>query len=233
MEGTRLVQIPAASLPVTDTGGDYSVLDDDGDLLVAGDFYGSSRDGWSVPDGRFSAYLARWSPSLAVGPRQPLTDLPVLCREGSGVQLGLENAQCLVRGEGTISFAWMHNGRAVSDGPGGASPGGGFVSGSDQCTLNIAGARPSDAGVYERLVTDLCGQSVSVPMRVYVFPLCEPDYTRDGNADADDIAALIDDIAAGLQRHWPSDPDINGDRSADQDDVRALIGLVSGDNCGD
>jgi hypothetical protein len=57
---------------------------------------------------------------------------------------------------------------------------------------------------------------------------CNADVNSDGNADQDDVAAVIDCVAgAGNLRCC----DINGDGNSDQDDVAEIIDRVSGAGC--
>jgi hypothetical protein len=60
---------------------------------------------------------------------------------------------------------------------------------------------------------------------------CLGDYNADGNVDQDDVAALVQDIAAGTQSFPPNTPDINADGNADQDDVMFLINLIASTGC--
>jgi hypothetical protein len=60
---------------------------------------------------------------------------------------------------------------------------------------------------------------------------CNADYNQDGNTDQDDVAALIQDIAAGTQSFPPNSPDVNSDGNADQDDVAYLIQLIASTGC--
>jgi hypothetical protein len=59
---------------------------------------------------------------------------------------------------------------------------------------------------------------------------CDPDVNRDGNADQDDVAYLVEAIGGGANPHGV-DPDFNRDGNADQDDVAALINAVAGGPC--
>jgi YVTN family beta-propeller protein len=61
-------------------------------------------------------------------------------------------------------------------------------------------------------------------------PSCDPDINRDGNADQDDVAYLINVIGGGPDP-LGIDPDFNRDGNADQDDVAALINVVAGGTC--
>lgn len=57
---------------------------------------------------------------------------------------------------------------------------------------------------------------------------CTGDVNGDGNADQDDITAVIDCVAgAGSLRCC----DVNGDGNTDQDDIAEVINRVSGGGC--
>jgi len=72
------------------------------------------------------------------------------------------------------------------------------------------------------------GASVGLTGRT-TLPDCGPiDYNRDGSADQNDVADLIDGIASGAPIY---DPDLNGDGNADQDDVAMLINRIAGGGC--
>jgi hypothetical protein len=59
--------------------------------------------------------------------------------------------------------------------------------------------------------------------------LCDPDFTRDGNADQEDIAYLQNIIGGGYNPTGRN-PDFNGDGNADQDDL-AADGVDEGGGC--
>lgn len=75
-------------------------------------------------------------------------------------------------GFANVSYRWMRNGVNIANGPGGASPGGGTVSGavgtlasptaSSVATLAISSLEASDAGEYACVFTNPCGSSISV-----------------------------------------------------------------------
>jgi len=60
---------------------------------------------------------------------------------------------------------------------------------------------------------------------------CRTDYNQDGNADQDDLVALIQDIAAGTTSYPPNSPDVNDDGNVDQNDVAELIDLLASGGC--
>ncbi len=101
------------------------------------------------------------------------------------------------RAEG-LNFKWRRNGVSLDDGPGGASPGGGVVSGasgllrgSRDLTLTIAHARPSDAGSYDLLVFNSCGSAASGTAEVDVIPICPADFDGSGTLDQLDVDLFL------------------------------------------
>jgi hypothetical protein len=97
--------------------------------------------------------------------------------------------------EGTLSYAWHHNGVPISDGPGGISILGGIVSGAATPTLTVSALNASDRGVFTCIVSNGCASVASQPAVVEVTPRCDPDFNGDGNVDQDDVTSLIGVIA--------------------------------------
>ncbi len=105
----------------------------------------------------------------------------------------LDHAQTLTltaapsNGYANVSVQWRRNGVPISDGPGGASHGGGTVSGASgplpsptdnsAVTLTITNIQPSDAGEYTAVFTNACGSVTSTAATVTVggsTPPCNP-----------------------------------------------------------
>lgn len=68
------------------------------------------------------------------------------------------------------------------------------------------------------------GVADAVPAR------CDPDYNRDGVADQDDVAFLVNVIAGG-DNPTGRDPDFDRNGVADQDDYGALVDVIAGGAC--
>ncbi|MCA3005630.1 MAG: hypothetical protein LW650_12435 [Planctomycetaceae bacterium] len=115
---------------------------------------------------------------------------------------------------GPVTFQWRRNGVNIADGPGGASPGGGSVSGATGslsaanlgATLTISGVQPSDAGEYTVVFTNACGSVTSAPATLFITPApCSlADVASvggvappDGLLTGDDFNAFIAAFAAG------------------------------------
>jgi hypothetical protein len=124
--------------------------------------------------------------------------------------------------DGPVNFQWKRNGANVSDGPGGASPGGGTVSGavgtltasSTLTTLAITGAQWSDTGSYSVTFTNACGTIESVAAAVSFG--CPADLDGSGVVDGADLGLLLNAWGAGTT-------DITGDGFVDGADLGRLL----------
>jgi hypothetical protein len=159
--------------------------------LVAGGYFLTAGD-------NISAYWARWTedpaPWVALQP-QPQT----ACSKFT-----LTITATPANGYSSVSYQWQRNGVDIADGPGGASPGGGTVSGASgmlpsptsgtPATLKITGPRPSDSGDYTVLFTNPCGSVTSAPATITV---CTADYNCDGFVDGIDYDQFYNDFEAG------------------------------------
>lgn len=164
----------------------YAIVPSDhGEIFVGGDF--------GFAGGLPSYGFARWSetgiPWVAKSPETAVAEV------GETVRLSAVPASAY---EG-VSVRWLRDGAPVVDGPGGASVGGGVVSGATTilesptdggvATLTIAGARPSDSGEYAAVVLNECGETVSTAATVRIF--CRADFDRDGFVCAFDYDAFV------------------------------------------
>jgi hypothetical protein len=98
-------------------------------------------------------------------------------RAGSPFSL---TAQPLIDGFGA-TYQWRHDGVPLMNGNG--------VSGATSLSLNIAGMRAADAGIYDLLVTASCGSTPSAAAIVTVS--CDADFDGDGVVGVGDIFAYI------------------------------------------
>lgn len=170
--------------------------------------------------------FARWSDAPTAWVAQQPVSRPV--NKG----LSLTVAAAAASGFTGVSYQWKHNGANVSNGPGGASPGGGTVSGASgpiagtsngsPVTLTIAGVQASDAGEYTIVfTTSTCGTSESTPATITVNT-CPSDLNGDGfvdDADFNLFVAAYDRLlctASGMPPWCPSD--FNGDNLVDDAD---------------
>jgi hypothetical protein len=183
--------------------------------LVAGGFF-------TTAGGVLSGYWAHWTDtgipwsaedpaSQSAGPGSTLT-LSASC--AAGFDFG-----------GAVTFQWRRNGGNVANGPGGASEGGGTVSGASgsltaanpSTTLTITGPRPSDAGQYTVLFTNSCGTGISLPATVTVSSGCPADLNDDAVVDGIDLGMLLG--AWGTPVY-----DLDGDGVVDGVDLGILLG---------
>ena len=192
------------------------------ELIAIGEF--------TMADGSPSAYFARWTddpkPWLAVQPQSK----PV----NQGLTLSLRAAAA--SGYVNVSYQWKRNGEAVQNGPGGASIGGGIVSGAagalpspsdgTDVVLRIEGVQASDAGEYTVEFSNACNTTTSWAAAVSVNT-CPGDLNADGFVDDTDFnlfaaaydTLLCDDAAmpAGCLSDW------NGDGFVDDRDFQLFV----------
>lgn len=185
---------------------------------------------FTTAGGSLSAYFARWTddpkPWLAVQPRSK----PV----NQGLTLSLRAAAA--SGYVNVSYQWKRNGEAVQNGPGGASSGGGTVSGAagalpspsdgSDIVLHIEGVQASDAGAYTVQFSNACNTTTSWPAAVSVNT-CVGDLNADGLVDDTDFnlfsaaydTLLCEDPAmpAGCLADW------NGDGFVDDRDFQSFV----------
>ncbi len=123
-----------------------------------------------------------------------------------------------------VRVQWFRNGRPVVNGPGGASIGGGAVSGATvgpladsttptTVTLKIANPRPSDSGDYTVSFLNACGAVFSQSARISITP-CTADFNTSGTLTPLDI---FDYITA----YFTATPtaDINADATLSVQDI--------------
>jgi hypothetical protein len=155
-----------------------------GEMAVGGNF--------TTAGGMASAYFARWTdtnvPWVAVQPE------PQTIEADETITLSATPADKYAN----VMVQWRRNGAPVVDGSGGASSGGGTVSGASgalasptngsAALLVIENAQASDSGEYTAVFSNACGENSSVTATVIVSGGCLADYN--GEADAGDILDL-------------------------------------------
>lgn len=151
-------------------------------VLPNGDLVAGGESIWEEGSQTYGVNWARWSntgvPTVArkpvgqsVDPGQSVT-LSAVCASGYDF-------------DGPVAFQWHRDGVPIRDGPGGASPGGGTVSGATGnlsstslgTTLTIDHTQPTDAGKYTVVFTNSCGSVESQPVKVCYNRLpngCDP-----------------------------------------------------------
>ena len=187
---------------------------DGGELAVGGSLFSVG--------GHISAYIARHS----------FTNIPAIAIQPSPQSVEAGNVITLTaaptNGYGSVSLQWLRNGVPIMDGPGGASPGGGIVSGAHAtldsptkrtlAALTIVNSMPSDSGYYTVVFSNPCGSTTSIPADVLVVPPCPADFNRDGGIDGADIAAFFDAWETG-----DLSADVNLDHMLDNSDIDAFF----------
>ena len=139
-----------------------------------------------------------------------------------------------VQGQASITAQWFLNGQPISDGEGGASPGGGTVSATvgssadgTAATLTIANAQPGDSGDFTVVFTNACGSVTSIAATLTVnAPPCLADYNQDGGVDGADVDAFFVDWVTGDSR-----ADVNQDGGVDGSDVDAFFEIWTKGGC--
>lgn len=163
----------------------------DDDRIVGGDFTNAG--------GFTSRALARYSSGAPTISAQPT---PQTLDPGQALLLSASAGD----GYGSVAVQWLHDGSPITDGPGGASAGGGFVSGAHStlaspthasaAVLTIGNTQPSDSGLYSALFSNACGTVASVPVSFNVSSPCRTDYNVDGSVNPDDIGDYVTDYFA-------------------------------------
>ncbi|MCW5757723.1 MAG: hypothetical protein KIT54_10845 [Phycisphaeraceae bacterium] len=159
-----------------------------------------------IMGGRFSAVGTQASGNFA---RWTETGIPWVARQPQAVSVRVGEDVALsavpATGYANIAFQWQRDGQDIGNGPGGASPSGGEVSGAagmfesptagGTAQLLVRDAQIGDSGLYAMVLTGPCGQSQTVPVRVIVC--CRADLDCDGSTDVFDFLAFQNLFAAG------------------------------------
>jgi len=188
----------------------HKVLEFNGELIVGGRF--------TTCEGKASSQWARWTdtgvPWIA---RQPQG---AAFESGETVQLSVTPASGYDF-NGPLVYQWKRNRIVVSDGPGGASAGGGVVSGASTRELTIVGASASDKGTYRCTVSNSCGSVVSEPAMVGTG--CPGDLNGDGGVNSADLSVVLSSY--GLSVLPGSGGDVNADGVVDGKDLMVILSL--------
>jgi len=174
--------------------------------------------GWFMQTGGGpAAHLARWSgtgaPWIA---RQPEA---VGALEGETAALTVAAAS----GYAGLAYQWRRDGVPITDGPAGASAGGGDVSGATFAALSIAGVRASDAGAYDCVVTGPCGMATSAAAVLTVSGSCAADLNGDGIVDFADYLEFLN-----LYEALDPRADFTGDGIVDFADYLEFLNFYDG-----
>lgn len=111
-------------------------------------------------------------------------------------------------GPGTVTYQWRHDGVPIEDS--------GYVYGSQLAMMRFHHPVLKDAGVYDCVVTNACGSTVSEPAVLTV--VCPTDLNQDGHADWSDMLLFLDYYEAQDPRG-----DLDGDGWVGIDDYWSLL----------
>ncbi len=164
-----------------------------GDLVVAGRFLTAGQV--------VAPYIARWATPVP----PTITDQPQTRSISTGDTLVLTAS--LASGSASVSIQWQRNGINITNGPGGASPGGGTVVGAagsmgsitngTPASLYISNFQPSDAGSYTATFSNTCGSVTSLPATITIAPPpCPADFNADTVLDFFDYLDFVSAFAA-------------------------------------
>lgn len=188
-----------------------------GDLIVGG---------WLHPGGIVARRFVGGAPAVAISP------ISGVAFEGETFTL----TAAPINGMRNVSVRWRRNGSDVVDGPGGAASGGGLVSGASGflpsptrasiATLTIQGVAPVDAGQYQAVFTNACGDAATSEATVAIILTCAADFNQDGGVDGLDLQAFF----AAWEGADPS-ADVNRDGGVDGPDVESFILVWEAGGC--
>jgi hypothetical protein len=121
---------------------------------------------------------------------------------------------CQAEGSVPLGYQWRKDGMPLSNGT--------THSGTTQKVLTIHDLEQKSEGVYDVVVANLTGLTLSVPANVGIQQQCAPDVTPNGGngvVDIDDLLTIINNW--GLGSGNPAD--VTGDGSVNIDDLLAVI----------
>lgn len=184
--------------------------------LIDGDFGPACFDHHPAGWGAFLVPGAEslWLALSAAAPTKPLfLEQPAVthgCLDGSAV---IE----AVASPGDVTMRWHFNGAPLSNGPDAFS---GVISGADDATLVISGAKAAHTGMYTLVVANDCGEIISepAPLTLCACRDCPADFNSDGGIDGEDIDAFYMTWEAG-----DCEADVNRDGGVDGEDVRVFF----------
>lgn len=111
-------------------------------------------------------------------------------------------------GPGFLSYQWRRNGKPLV--------GEQYIWGADRAELRLDRLRVADAGVFDCVVSNACGSTISEPAEVIV--LCPGDLNGDGQSDWPDVMLFLDLFEAGDPR-----ADIDGNGYVNTHDFTVLL----------
>ena len=141
-----------------------------------------------------------------------------------------------INGMRNVSVRWRRDGSDVVDGRGGAAPGGGLVSGASgslasptrasMATLTIQGVAPVDAGQYQAVFTNACGDATTSEATVAIILTCAADFNQDGGVDFLDVQSFFT-----VWEQGDSSADVDRDGGVDGPDIESFIRVWEAGGC--
>lgn len=193
-------------------GNAYSLSEFRGELIAAGGIAGAG--------GMNAVTFARWSdtgvPPIISHPADTTADVSGSATFSVSLSPGYDLA-------GDLRYQWRRHSVEIADGPGGASPGGGEVSGATSSMLTLTNAQPADAGAYDCVITNDCGEAVSATATLTVLNgACPWDVNLDGTVGLMDLGAVLG-AWGSTSPPAPGALDLDGSGVIDLGDVAALM----------
>lgn len=221
--GTNFATLGQGITGTSSTGRRVNCLDVyNGELIAGGNF--------DTAGGVASPYFARWTDN----PKPWVAVSPVSQPANEGLTLTLSAAAA--SGYANVTYKWQRNGVDVANGSGGASAGGGTVSGASgtltspsdgsSVLLTINGIQASDAGAYTIVFSNGCNDATSAAAAVSVNT-CPGDLNTDGVIDDADFTIFVGAYNV-LVCEDPAMPvgcpaDLNGDGLVEDLDFQVFI----------
>lgn len=122
-------------------------------------------------------------------------------------------------GSEPLSYQWRRDGDALVNGV--------EISGAQTSMLTISNVESADAGDYDCLITDACGESISAPAELAVFPTGSGDPSGDMLVNGLDVQGMTDALLSGGPASGSYCAcDLTGDGVADESDVEPFVTLL-------
>lgn len=160
-----------------------------------------------INNGTGGVYLDTW----ATRPASPaIVETPQGVDGATGASVAF-----VARSAGTtpLTFAWRQDGVTLSDD-------GSHVFGSDTGVLVLNSITAADAGVYDVVVANACGTTISPGATLTVSTPCPADITGDGAVTSADLAQLL----GAWGQTGPVPADLSGDGIVNSADLALLLG---------
>jgi len=173
--------------------------------LVAGGVFNTA-------DGLPARFMALWSTLAPTITQQPVDDSFGL---GSAVKLRA------VAGNGQPTYQWRKDGLELLNG---TTDSGSIISGATSPTLTISNAQTPDAGPYDVVVTNSCGQTTSDTATLTPPPTCAGDANGDSQVDGADLSLVLALFGQSVaQQPLAGVADFNGDGVVNGADLSVLL----------